>query len=82
MTIIVCIAIFFLFYAGCSKLTLENYDKIKIGMDYSEVLTIIGDADECSEKLGIKNCLWGSAEKHIKVNFIADKVVLTSKKGL
>ena len=82
MSIIIFLTITLLFYLGCSKLTEENYSKIKMGMDSSEVLSIIGNADECSDKLGIKNCKWGSSEKYIKVDFVANKVVLTSKKGL
>ena len=31
---------------GCSKLNRENYDKIKVGMDYQEVVSIIGEPDK------------------------------------
>ena len=81
-SIMILLTISLLFYLGCSKLTEENYNKIKIGMDYTEVLTIIGSPSECSSKLGVKSCIWGDSEKQIKINFIADKIILTSKKGL
>ena len=37
---------------GCSKVTLENYEKLKAGMSYEEVMGVIGAADECSEAAG------------------------------
>ena len=36
--------------AACSKVSLENYEKIKVGMDKTEVETILGSADNCVEK--------------------------------
>ena len=80
--IVIFLTICFLFFSGCSELTKGNYDKIKLGMDYSEVFEILGNADECSVKLGVKNCIWGAESKYIKINFIADKIVLFSNKGL
>ena len=67
---------------GCSKLNQENYDKIKIGMDYQEVITIVGKPDKCDAALGAKNCIWGSKEKNITIKFIEDKVVLPTMTGL
>ena len=67
---------------GCSKLDRENYNKIKIGMDYQEVVSIIGKPDKCDSALGVKNCIWGNEEKNITVNFIANKVAVPSMKGL
>jgi hypothetical protein len=67
---------------GCSKLTKDNYNKLSMGMNYDEVISILGEADECSGAVGVQNCTWGGGEKYIKVNFIAKKVVLFSAKGL
>lgn len=71
-----------LFIADCSKLTLENYEKIKLGMAYEEVTKILGQAQECDSSIGMTNCRWESNGKFIKIQFIADKVVLFSAKGL
>lgn len=71
-----------LFVAGCSKLTTENYDKLTVGMEYSAVVDILGQADECSGAMGLKKCRWGDDAKHILVNFAGDKVVLFSGEGL
>lgn len=67
---------------GCSKVTQENYDKLKRGMAYDEVLTILGKPDNCESSLGVNSCTWGKPEKGIKVKFVAEKVVWMSSKGL
>mgnify|MGYP001548926085 CR=1 FL=1 len=70
------------FVSGCSKLTPENYDQIAMGMTSDEVIAILGEADDCGGAVGVKNCTWGTAEKYIKINFVGEKVVLFSAKGL
>lgn len=67
---------------GCSKLTQENYDKLSVGMEYQEVLKILGDPDECKSLLNAKNCIWGDASKNITIKIVADKVVFLSSSGL
>ena len=67
---------------ACGNLTQENYDKIKVGMSYQEVEKILGSNPICDSAMGIKSCTWGTAEKHIKVQFVADKVALHSAKGI
>jgi hypothetical protein len=72
----------FLLVTGCSKLNTENYDQLKIGMPYAEVVAILGKADECEGTLGIKNCVWGNEKKYIHVSFAGDAVLIFSGKGL
>ncbi|MBN2282547.1 MAG: DUF3862 domain-containing protein [Deltaproteobacteria bacterium] len=67
---------------GCSNVNKENYDKLKMGMTYTEVTDILGAPDNCSETMGAKNCLWGDDEVNIKVKFVVDKVVWMSNTGL
>ena len=67
---------------GCSKLTMENYSKIKMGIGYAEVVKILGKPDNCSEALFVKNCVWGNEQKNITVNFVADKVMLFTSKNI
>jgi hypothetical protein len=67
---------------GCSKLNRENYDKIKVGMEYREVVSIIGKPDKCDDTIGVKNCIWGNENKNITINFVAGRVVVPSMKGL
>ena len=71
-----------LLLSGCSKLTTENYDQLEVGMPYDQVVELLGKADSCSGAIGLKQCQWGDANKHIQVSFAADKVVLFSAKGL
>lgn len=67
---------------GCSKLTMDNYAKIKTGLAYSEVVAILGKPDNCSEALFVKSCVWGNEQKNITVNFIGDKVMLSASNNL
>lgn len=68
--------------AGCSRLTKQNYDKIRMGQDYGEVTAILGDDATCSAAMGAKSCTWGDDEKNITVKFIAGKVVLMTCTGI
>jgi len=67
---------------GCSKLTVENYSKIKMGIEYSEVVMILGKPDNCSETLFVRNCVWGNEQRNITVNFVGGKVALFSSKNI
>jgi len=67
---------------GCSKVKRDNYDKIKVGMAYQEVISVIGEPDKCDSALVAKNCIWGDENKNITIKFIANKVVFPSMKGL
>lgn len=67
---------------GCSKLTMENYSKIKMGIEYSEVVKILGKPDNCSDALFVRNCVWGNEQKNITVNFVGDKVFLITSKNI
>lgn len=71
-----------LFTVGCSKVTKGNYGKLKVGMDYKQVTTLLGNPDNCTESMGTKSCTWGSNAKNIKVNFVADKTVIFSCTGI
>jgi hypothetical protein len=68
--------------AGCSKLTVDNYMKIKTGIEYSEVVNILGKPDSCSEALFVKSCIWGNEQKNITVNFVSDKAILSSSRNI
>ncbi|HBU29483.1 MAG: hypothetical protein A2X71_09985 [Thiobacillus sp. GWE1_62_9] len=67
---------------GCSKLTLENYSKITVGMQYDEVSRLIGPPDECDDVMGVRNCLWGDETRSVNVSFVAGKVLLFSSNNL
>jgi len=67
---------------GCSKLTVDNYARIKTGIEYSEVVKILGKPDNCSEALFVKSCTWGNEQRNITVNFVSDKVILSSSRNI
>ncbi len=67
---------------GCSKLSQKNYEKLKVGMVYNEVVKILGKPDNCSGALFAKNCTWGNEQKNITISFVGDKVVIYASKNL
>jgi hypothetical protein len=70
------------FSTGCDDLTQKNYNKIKVGMSLQEVEKLLGSSSTCDSAVGMKSCTWGSAGKHIQVQFVADKVALHSARRL
>ncbi|HJW02904.1 MAG TPA: hypothetical protein VJ548_06450 [Azospira sp.] len=71
-----------LLLAACSKVTLENYNKLEMGQSYEQTVTLLGDPARCDEVIGVRQCLWGSEEKGVSVNFVAGKVVLFAARNL
>ena len=67
---------------GCGKLTLDNYNKITMGMTYDEVVQLIGKPDNCDDLMGVRSCLWGDDERSVTVNFVSGKVLLFSSSNL
>ncbi len=65
-----------------SPLSLENYNKLKVGQSYDEVKQVIGDPARCDEVLGVRTCVWGDETRGISVNFVAGKVLLLSARSL
>jgi hypothetical protein len=78
----VMLAVLIISAVACSRVSKENYDKLKVGMAYEEVINILGSPGSCSETLGTKSCVWGSEKRQIKVSFIASKAIAFSNKGL
>ena len=69
--------------AACgSKVSLENYGKLRTGQSYEDVTKILGDPARCDEVLGIRTCVWGDEQRGISVNFVAGQVMLLSAKNL
>lgn len=67
---------------GCSKVSQENYNQLKVGMTYSEVTALIGDPSDCDAVMSVQNCVWQDGRKQINVNFVAEKAVLLSSQNL
>lgn len=72
-----------LLLAACSsQLSLENYNKLKVGQSYDEVKKIIGDPARCDEMIGIRSCLWGDEQRGVTIGFVAGQVMLLSATNL
>ena len=76
------LAIFALTLTACGKINKENYDKLSVGMEYNQVVEIIGNPDNCDTTVGVKSCIWGDDKQYIKVSFAFDKATIFTNKGL
>jgi len=68
--------------AACSNLSVENYDKLKVGMSYEEVKQLLGQPAQCNDLLGVKHCRWGDEQRHVDVNFIGGQVLVFSAENI
>lgn len=68
--------------SACNKVNMDNYAKLKRGMKYSKVKSILGDPTGCNEVITIKACQWGDAKSQIAVQFIGNSVVSYSAKNI
>ncbi|HSV70892.1 MAG TPA: hypothetical protein VLI72_12335 [Methylibium sp.] len=71
-----------LLLAACSRLTLANYDQVKVGMAYEDVTKLIGDPARCDETIGLRACRWGDEQRSVDITFAGGKVLLASAKNL
>jgi len=67
---------------ACSKLTVANYDKLSMGMNYQQVTDIIGKPVSCDEVIGTRTCQWGDETANIHATFVTDKAIAFTHKGL
>ena len=76
------IALFFVLLVACSKITSENYVKIKTNMSYAEVVKLLGKpTDQQSVKVmhfSATNATWQHKDKTISIQFLDDKVKMKS----
>lgn len=74
-------------FAGCSNngrssVSKVNYNKLKMGMSYEEVITILGAGNSCDNAEGDRSCIWGDETKNIGVQFVGGRVAFITSKGL
>jgi hypothetical protein len=78
-----CLALASLLLVACGqKISLENYNKLKVGQRYEEVTQIVGEPTRCDEALAVRSCIWGDEQRGIRINFVAGKVLLLSAQNL
>jgi len=68
--------------AACSKVTVENYNRLEPGMPYATVQQILGKPTRCSDVLTVRSCTWGDDRRNITVNFVVDQVVLFTSENI
>jgi hypothetical protein len=68
--------------AACTKVTADNYAKLKSGMSYEEVRAILGKPNQCSDLLAARSCTWGDEKSYINVSFVGDKAVLFASENI
>ena len=68
--------------SACSRVTAENYNKLKTGQTYDEVRALLGEPARCDETLGLRACRWGDDKSFIVVNFVGSKAVLFSAENV
>ncbi|MDD3619355.1 MAG: hypothetical protein RBR09_10230 [Desulfobulbaceae bacterium] len=68
--------------AACSRVTQENYRRLQVGMEYSEVTAVLGKPSRCDSVLTAKTCDWGKKDRMITVRFVGDKAVFFSSRGI
>lgn len=76
------IALALLIFTGCTKVSKENYDKIQVGMSYTQVTDLLGKATNCDAMAGVSDCTWGDEKHYIKVKLVADKVMFIHSVGI
>ena len=74
------VAVFLL--AACSKLTMENYGRLKIGQSYDEIVAVLGQPTRCDELLGVRQCQWGDDTRNIKIGSAANTALTLAATNL
>lgn len=67
---------------ACERVTSENYDKLEVGMPYSEVVEILGEPAECTAVVNTKSCRWGKEGKYIDAKIVGESVIFLTAKGV
>jgi len=71
-----------LLLAACSKVSMENYQRLKTGQHYDEVVAVVGPPARCDELLGVRQCVWGDEQRNIKIGFVGDRVLTLAANNL
>lgn len=68
--------------AACSKVNMENYNRLKTGQGYDEIVAVLGPPTRCDEILGVRQCVWGDEQRSIKVSFVGNTALTLSANNL
>lgn len=70
------------FVTACSKVTIENYNQLEVGMRYDDVTRLLGKPTRCTDVLTLRTCTWGDERRFINVGFVADQVVFFNAENI
>lgn len=68
--------------SGCDRVTRDNYNRLSVGMEYDDVVDILGQPTACRSLLQARSCTWEDAPRVITIQFVGDKVAVFSSRGL
>ena len=77
---ILCLAALLL--AACSKVTIDNYNRLKTGQSYDEIVAILGQPTRCDEVIGVRQCVWGDEQRSIKIGFVGNAALTLAANNL
>lgn len=67
---------------ACSKVSQENYARLRTGMSPAEIEALLGKPAECDAATNVSSCRWGDDKRSITVQYGRDMVLTYSGKGL
>jgi len=67
---------------ACGKVSMENYQRLKVGQSYDEIVAVVGQPARCDELLGVRQCQWGDDDRYIRVGFVAGAALTLSAHNL
>lgn len=69
-----------LMLGACSRVTLENYQKLEAGMTHEQVYALLGKPEQVSGggvgNMSFSNETWSGGGRHIRLTFGGDKLLL------
>ncbi|GEK46442.1 hypothetical protein HPA02_07250 [Bisbaumannia pacifica] len=69
---------------GCAnpRLTLDNYQRLEVGMSRAQVEAILGSPRECHGALMVDLCTWGAGSRAIHAQFLGGEALAFQYQGL
>ncbi|MFC5300013.1 hypothetical protein [Azospira restricta] len=71
-----------LLLAACSKVNMDNYNRLKTGQSYDEIVAILGQPSRCDEVIGVRQCVWGDEQRNIRVGFVGNTALSMAANNL
>ncbi|WP_230086277.1 outer membrane protein assembly factor BamE domain-containing protein [Halomonas sp. 328] len=78
------VALLLVALVGCAnpRLTLDNYQRLEVGMSRAQVEAILGSPKECHGALMVDLCTWGRGARTIHAQFLGGEALAFQYQGL